>query len=386
MGEEKRFAELEARLRQREEQLKLTIQYAPTGIGTVDLNGRLLTVNEAFCSMVGYSERELAGKPVNSITHPDDVQMAEKRLQQLRSGEIEQYRVHKRYIRKDGGVIEGVMTAAVVHDFEGKPLLYVAHVEDLTERLKAESEANESRERLAHVTRVQMIGEMVAGIAHEINQPLTAIATYAQASSRMIRAGMAESNELLAALDKIGRQAQRAGDVIRHLRKLVRESPSAEETVDLNELIAEVVPLAEVDARMHDSTIQLDLTPTLPPVLADPIQIQQVVLNLIRNGMEAMGNNEPGDRVVTIGSRAGGDDTVEVAVSDQGAGIPHDAEEGLFRTFFTTKESGMGMGLAISRSIVESHGGRLWFTRNTDRGTTFHVSLPLADGGDDEAT
>ena len=386
MDSEKRFAKLEARLRQREEQLKLTIQHAPTGIGTVDLNGRLLTVNAAFCSMVGYSEEELAGRPVNSITHPDDVEMAERRLLRLRNGEVEQYRVRKRYIRKDGGLVEGMMTAAVVHDSEGNPFLYVAHVEDLTERLKAETEINQSRERLAHVTRIQMIGEMVAGIAHEINQPLTAIATYAQASGRMIRAGMADSEELLAALDKISRQAQRAGDVIRHLRKLVRERPSAEEAVDLNALIAEVVPLAEVDARMHDSTIQLDLAAGLPPILADPIQIQQVVLNLVRNGMEAMGANDPDEKAVILGCHLGEDDTLEITVRDQGSGIPKGTDEELFQTFFTTKSSGMGMGLAISRSIVESHGGRLWFTRNPDRGSTFHVSLPLAGGGDHETS
>jgi C4-dicarboxylate-specific signal transduction histidine kinase len=135
---------------------------------------------------------------------------------------------------------------------------------------------------------------------------------------------------------------------------------------------------------MHDSTIRQELADALPPVLVDPIQIQQVVLNLVRNGMEAMGGNDPEERTVTISSRASGNETVEVAVSDRGSGISIDAEQELFRTFFTTKDSGMGMGLAISRSIVNSHGGRLWFTRNQDRGVTFHLSLPVASEGVNE--
>ena len=375
---------IEERLRQREEQLSLTIRFAPTGICTVDLSGNFLTVNEAFCSMVGYTESELVRKPVNSITHPDDVERAELRLRQLRAGEIEQYRVKKRYITKAGGVVEAIMTAGVVHGSAGEPLLYVAQVEDLTERVEAEREATESRERLAHVTRVQLIGEMAAGIAHEINQPLTAIGAYAQASARMIKAGMLESSEILAAMDKIDRQARRAGDVIHHLRQLVRQRSSAREVTDLNELVAEIVPLAEVDARMHDTSVRLSLADSPLPVTIDPIQIQQVVLNLLRNGMEAMDMVEHDERVLEIRTRRVDGDTAEIAVKDRGVGIPQETEENLFRTFFTTKRSGMGMGLAICRSITRSHDGRLWFTRNERRGATFHLSLPITDGGSDE--
>jgi C4-dicarboxylate-specific signal transduction histidine kinase len=171
--------------------------------------------------------------------------------------------------------------------------------------------------------------------------------------------------------------------VIRHLRKLVKERSSSGEMTDLNELIAEIVPLAEVDARMHESTIQLNLADALPVVLVDPIQIQQVLLNLVRNGMEAMEHSEADAKIVTIGTRAEDGGAVEISVHDRGIGISSDAEQGLFRTFFTTKRSGMGMGLAISRSIVNSHGGSLWFTRNPDRGVTFYVSLPVAGGGND---
>jgi PAS domain S-box-containing protein len=334
--------------------------------------------------MVGYAEEELVHKPVNSITHPDDIELANKRLQALREGKVDQYRMQKRYIRKDGGTVEAVLHASVVHDANGKPLLYVAQTEDLTEKLEAEKDASEIRERLAHVTRLHMIGEMAAGIAHEINQPLTAITTYAQACRRMIQAGMVTSDEVLDAMDKISHQAQRAGDVIGSLRGLVRKRASTRKKVDLNTLIRDVVQLAEVDARMHETSIETDLAAGLPHVQADPVQIQQVVLNLLLNGMEAMKSPECPNRSLKVTTGMAADNSVQISVRDHGIGISSEDEKSLFQTFFTTKTSGMGMGLAISRSIINSHGGRLWFIRNPDGGTTFYLSLPAIIGERDE--
>lgn len=368
--------QIEDRLRQREEQLKLTIEHAPIGMATLDLEGNIITVNEAFRAMVGYREDELVNKPVHSITHHDDVDIAEKRLCQLREGIIDRYRMRKRYTRKDGAVVETLLSASAVHDSEGKPLLYVAQVEDLTERLKAERDASEIREKLAHVTRVHLVGEMAAGIAHEINQPLAAITTYAQASRRMIEGGSVDSDELLDTMNKISRQARRAGEVIASLRSLVRKRSSTRKEVDVDRLIRDVVQLAEMDSRMCDTSINLDLEGALPGVRADPVQIQQVVLNLLLNGIEAMSFHDCRDKSLTVTARSAADHSVQISVKDQGAGISREAEERMFRSFFTTKESGMGMGLAISRSILNAHGGSLWFTRNPDGGTTFHLSIP----------
>jgi two-component system sensor kinase FixL len=373
----------EATLRQRENLLDLTIQNAPTGIATVDLQGRFLTVNQSLCSMVGYSEAELLDRPVDSITHPDDVESAGRRLHELRSGTASEYQTRKRYIRKDGSVVDGLLSACLVHDSQGQPLMYVSQVEDLTDRLRAEAEARESRDKLAHVTRLNLLGEMAAGIAHEINQPLTAIAAYAHASRRMIRTGATPVDELAGILEKIALQAERAGDVIRRLREFVRQRSSPRQLVKVEELIDGIVGLAEVDARIHDLTIQVDVDQQIQPVFADPVQIQQVVLNLLRNAIESM--DDPGifPRIITVHGAAREDDYVEISVKDQGGGISPDAERQLFKTFFSTKPAGLGMGLAISRRIVESHGGRLWFTKNPDRGTTFRLSLPAAVGDAD---
>jgi two-component system sensor kinase FixL len=376
--------QVEDRLRQREELLRQTIRHAPIGMATVDLEGRILTINEAFSSMVGYAERELVHKPVNSITHPDDVELADRFLRRLREGKIDHYNMQKRYIRKDGSTVEAMLHASAAHDSTGKPLLYIAQTEDLTERLEAEKNLGEMREQLAHVTRLHMIGEMAAGLAHEINQPLTAIATYAQASRRMIEAGMASSDEVLEAMDKISQQAQRAGDVIAALRGFVRKRSSSRASVDMNELIKGALQLAEVDARTHETSIELQLNPGLPQVKADPVQIQQVVLNLLLNGMEAMADPEYQNRKVTVRTAMTPEDSVQVAVEDLGRGISSEEEKDLFRAFVTSKTSGMGMGLAICRSIVDSHGGSLWFTRNSDIGTTFYFSIPAKVGESDE--
>jgi two-component system sensor kinase FixL len=374
----------EANLRQREEFLTLTIRHAPTGIATVDLEGRFLSVNRAFCSMVGYSEEELVGRAVNSITHPDDVEYADRRLRELRQGRLTEYETRKRYIRKDGAVVEGLMSACLVHDSDGKPLMYVGQVEDLTDRLRAEREAKESQDRLAHVTRLNTLGEMAAGIAHEINQPLAAIATYAHASRRMLQAGPADAERFVTVLDKIATQAERAGDVIRRLREFVRQRSSARELVRVDKLIGDITQLAEVDARTHDLTIRVDVAAELAPVFADPVQVQQVVLNLIRNAIDAMETPDITSRAIDIRGGMSGEDFVVISVVDRGTGISDEVERQLFKTFFTTKESGLGMGLAISRSIIESHGGRLWFTRNEDGGTAFHLTLPTTEGTDDD--
>ena len=250
-------------------------------------------------------------------------------------------------------------------------------VEDITDRLRAERELRESRERLAHVTRLQTVSEMAAGIAHEINQPLTAISVYAEASRRLVLAGEIDSGELLEALEKVGRQARRAGEVVRRLKGLVRRRESTRILADLNELTREIVKLAEIDARMHEAVIRMDLGPNLPRTVVDPVQIQQVVLNLVLNGMEAMEKTPPDERVITLRTRATAAGSIEISVEDRGSGVSREAERNLFRTFFTTKPSGTGMGLAISRTILESHGGRLWFTRNAGRGTTFRLAVPV---------
>jgi len=252
------------------------------------------------------------------------------------------------------------------------------HLEEREARLREElAELHEQRRRLEHVTRLSTMGEMAAGIAHEVNQPLTAISTYAQASRRLIESGRLGSELHLEILEKISRQARRAGDVIRRLRDLAERRESQHELLRVNELVAGAVELADADARFHSLTIELELADGLPPVIADPIQVQQVLLNLLRNAVDAVSQAGRSDPLVVRTARAG-DDHVEVAVVDRGEGIDDRVREQLFQPFFTTKPNGTGLGLSISRSIVSSHGGRLWQTPNPDGGTTFHFTVPVA--------
>jgi two-component system sensor histidine kinase TtrS len=241
-------------------------------------------------------------------------------------------------------------------------------------RERAEEQARRHQADLAHVLRVQTMGEMAAGLAHEINQPLGTIANYAQGCRRRIASGSLTESELMAMLNSIAAEALRAGERIRHLRALVRKQESQREPTDVNRIVHAAVELTEPDARAYGVTVRLELADNLPPVLVDRIQIEQVVLNLLRNAVEAM-HDCRGDGLLVVETRADGTG-VEVAVRDTGVGLPAEGGALVFEPFVTDKATGLGMGLAISRSIVELHGGRIWAEPNGDRGTTFRFTLP----------
>lgn len=253
---------------------------------------------------------------------------------------------------------------------------------DAAERLRrSEEDARDTRERLAHVARISTLGEMATGIAHEINQPLAAVATYAQACGRMIRSRMSNDVDLLDTLECISHEALRAGAIINKLKDLVRRRESQQVSCDLNTLVSDVAGLAGVDARHKGIDLRLSLAEGLRRVVVDPVQIQQVVLNLVRNGMDAMDGCSVGC-VLLLRTRDAGEDGVTCSVVDEGAGLDAEHETELFTPFYTTKESGMGMGLSISRTIIRAHGGKIWFARNPDCGTTFHFSLPVEENSD----
>lgn len=237
----------------------------------------------------------------------------------------------------------------------------------------------EMRERLTHLTRVSTMGEMASSIAHEVNQPLTAIATYAQACRRLVEGGGAGIPRIMEVLGSISDEALRAGNIIHRLKDMVRRQESRWTECDLNALIRDVEQLASVDARLHDVSLTFQLSQDLPSILADGVQIQQVVLNLIRNGIDAVeGGGVKEGRVVVRTGRAARN-AVRISVEDNGRGLPHDLEDRLFQPFFTTKTGGMGMGLSISKSIAAAHKGRISFSRNSSEGMTFHLTLPAFD-------
>jgi two-component system sensor kinase FixL len=283
-----------------------------------------------------------------------------------------------RVVLPDGTVKHLHHLAQTITDREGRVTKYVGTIHDITDRRRAEDEARVLQERLTHFSRLSTMGEMAAGLAHEINQPLSAIATYAQASQRLMRLGEPAVDDVTAALEQISAQALRAGEVIRRLRNFVKNREVKREPVDCTRLLEDLRTLADTDARLHNIRLQIDCESSVPTVYADPIQLQQVVLNLVRNAIDAMIDVPEDRREVLLMTRRTPDDEVEITVADRGTGLAPEATEHLFNPFFTTKASGTGLGLAISRSIVRAHGGRLWHTPNDGYGVRFHFTLPVS--------
>jgi C4-dicarboxylate-specific signal transduction histidine kinase len=251
----------------------------------------------------------------------------------------------------------------------------LAITRDLTDLARASEDLQEAQAELAHVTRVTTLGELTASIAHEVNQPLAAIVADATASLNWLAANTPELDRVQEALEAIVKDGHRAGEVIHRIRGLATKAGPHKVRLDVNELIRDVVPLIGPEVRSHEVSLRVDLAPTLPPVEADRIQLQQVLINFVMNGIEAMDSVDR-LRELVIRSRPHETDSVLVAVQDAGVGIDSSRMEELFTAFFTTKPGGMGMGLSISRSIIEAHGGRIWATPNPDHGATFQFALP----------
>jgi signal transduction histidine kinase len=250
---------------------------------------------------------------------------------------------------------------------------------DVTERKLAEIEAQRSRHELAHFTRVSTIGELTASLAHELSQPLTAILANAQTALRLLRKTQPDLVEIQSILSDIVSDDSRAGEVIRRLRTLLRKADSPFGLLDLNALIRDVAKLLSTDAMIRNVVVTLELDPKLALVSGDGVQLQQVVLNLLLNAMEAMAECALHGRTLTVRTEHTDAQTVHVSVRDAGTGLRQETLVQVFQPFYTTKPSGMGMGLAISKSIIEAHGGLIWVTNNATAGATFHFSLPVAD-------
>ena len=363
-------------LKQAEQELRLTFQHAPIGMATLDVDGHVLSVNQSLCTMLGYPQAELLGLPMRDLIHPDDRAVALGLLKRLLGGEIEYVRHERRYQRKDGSLMFGIVRYSLIKSFHDRPLMFVAQIVDRTEQIEAEVEVRQHRERLAQVSRLGTMGEMAAGLAHELNQPLTAIANYVQACQHLIDADAIARDDLKEVLGKVAHQARRAGQVIHGLRSFVKRRTVSRTDTDLHRVVRDVMMLAELDGRANGVPITSESDEILPLVQADPIQLQQVLLNLVRNAVDAMAEVPHRNRGVLVSTRRLGEDEVGISVIDHGHGISSEDATRIFDPFFTTKTQGMGMGLSLSRSIVESHGGRLLFTDNPSGGTIFTMALP----------
>ncbi|HSV44048.1 MAG TPA: ATP-binding protein [Candidatus Bathyarchaeia archaeon] len=328
--------------------------------------------NPAFQKMTGYGKREVLGRNYFGVYGAKaDSRVVEEIKNTMRKGKS--FHGEMLNFKKDAQKYWNLLRLAPVRDSRGVVTHYVGIQTDVTLMRQRDLEVKEQREEILHVTRVGKLAEFVSSLAHEISQPLTAILSYAQAAQRMLADREPEIKEIFG---HIVDDDQRATEVIRRLRSLLKKGLPIREPFDINFLINETVVLIGTDVIVRNKSIETDLAADLPRILGDRIQLQQVLLNLISNSLDAMGDN-PDSREMLVRTTLQDADTILVEVKDSGCGISARNTAKLFDHFFTSKPDGLGMGLSISRSIVESHGGRLEFKNNPDGGATFYFTLPV---------
>ena len=340
---------------------------------------RLIEINDRWEALFGHSRVDAIGRTIDDLqifAHPEDREHFS--LLMATQGFVREFELELR--DKDGAPLRAVLAAETV-DVGGDPCL-ITMVRDITERWRAEREVEMQRRQLAHLGRVALVGELSGALAHELNQPLAAILANARAARRMLDPGKFDPQELQAILDDIVADDRRAGDVIRRVRALIRRDEAELQPVRVNDLVADVLDLAHSDLIERGVSVTTGLGRDIPEIMADRIQLQQVVLNLIVNACDAMNETPASDRRLTITTADEGD-VLHLAVADRGTGIIGEAVDAVFEPFVTSKENGLGLGLTICRSIVDAHGGRLWASNNDDRGATFHMVLPHASPDSD---
>jgi PAS domain S-box-containing protein len=370
----------EATLRASEERWRSMFEASAVGITIMNQQNHFAAVNEAFQKMVGYTEQELQSLGPVDITHEDDRQATREMIQDVQSGKRQDYQAEKRYRRKDGKLIWVRVSSARALDpnspLPGIPTL----VEDITERKRAEMAWHDAREALSRATRLTVMGELSASIAHEINQPLSAIITNGRACERFLDFSPPDLDEVKDAVGEIVRDGKRASEVLSRIRAMSKNSAPERGPVDVNLAIAEVLALTRDELHRHRICVMTELHSNLPVIMADRVQLQQVVLNLVMNGIDAMRAVTDRPRNLMVRSQLSDQGNIVVNVADSGVGLDPRNRDRIFDSFFTTKPEGMGMGLAISNTIIQAHNGQLWAESGTPFGAVFGFTLPLAAG------
>src|ERR1700676_3970921 len=362
-------------LREREARIRRLVDSNIVGIVIWDVHGRIIEANQAFLDIVGYGREDLVSDRLRwTELTPAEWRDADKQIiaELMAVGTLQPR--EKEYLRKDGSRVPVLVARAI---FESNQDEGIAFVLDLTERKQVEGALRDAQANLAHVARVTTLGELAASIAHEVNQPLTAVVANAEAGLRWLRRGTPDVDAACRSVEWIINDGGRASEVIRRLRALANKTSIEKVPLDVNDVVREAIALMRRELISHRVTLRTELTPALPIILGDRVQLQQVIINLVMNGAEAMQSVTDRPRELVIRSRQDETHRVLVSVTDCGVGISAENADRLFNAFFTTKSTGMGMGLSICRSIMEGHGGRLWATANVPYGATFQFTLPV---------
>ncbi len=367
----------EAGLQQSEQRLTLAADAANLGVWNRDLVTDAVWVSDRWRTLFGFTPSErVEFADVRGRIHPEDRAAFSAAISDAIRG-TSRYEIEYRIVLPDGRVRWIASRARVEVDSGGKAVFLHGVSLDITARKEAELEVQQQRKEVAHLSRVTMLGELSGALAHELNQPLTAILSNAQAARRFLAQDSVDLDELRDILQDIVDEDKRAGEVIRRLRVLLSTGETQRQSMDVNEVVSEVFKLLRSDLATHGVMLQAELAPGLPHVNADRVQLQQVVINLVMNACDAMGAVAAIDRRLIVRTELAAGVGVIVSVIDQGCGIPAEHVDKVFDSFYTTKTHGMGLGLSVCRSIISAHGGRLWAENNPDRGASFHFWVPL---------
>jgi PAS domain S-box-containing protein len=366
----------EEALRESETRFRTFVDHAGDALFILDLEQRIIVdVNRAACESLGYTREELLATDPSAFHLDSDREHMDSIVQQATAGEpVFDRHWHQ---QKDGSTFPVEVHTNLVSHGGRRFLLKVAR--DISDRVRAEEQRERLRELeadLAHIDRVSMMGELAASIAHEVNQPLSGIVSNASATLRFLAADAPDLEEVREAVRDIARDGKRAGEVVARIRALTKRAAGPRERLDLNETIREVLALVGDEARRNSVIVRGQFADDLAPVAGDRVQLQQVVLNLVMNAIDAMRNVVDRERQLIVTTRNIGTDLVQVTVEDSGKGLDPKTMDKIFDSFYTTKPGGLGMGLSISRSILQAHGGRLWAVSNNGPGTVFHFTVP----------
>ncbi len=363
--------------RERAVLLRSILDTAPDAVIVIDAEGRIAQFSRAAERQFGWTEAELLGRNVSLLMPSPYREQHDGYLRRYRdTGERRIIGIGRVVVglRKDGSTFP--MELAVGEARVGARSVFTGFIRDLTEAQQSRARMQELQQRLARVTRLRAMSQMVAALAHELNQPLTAIASYLGAANQLLAGSAPAAGRARDAVARAQAETQRAGEIIRRLRGSVAGDELTRRPEPLAPLVEEACALALVGGRESGVRVRLALPPDLPPVLADRVQVQQVLLNLIRNAVEAMADSARRELIVSAAPQA---ELVRIDVLDSGPGVPAEVAARLFQPFVTSKPGGMGVGLAICRNIVEAHGGRLWMDAPPAGGTVFCFTLPVSE-------